>query len=145
MNREKATVLVADDDWSFVKMLKVNLEWSNFKVIVAYDGDSAMDKIARLKPNLVILDLMMPKIDGFTLNQELQDEEVTSKIPIIIITGHGDLKRLFKSTKQTRVAAWFDKSSFDITDLVKKVEQMTKSKPQKHKVRAKDIFCDRGR
>src|SRR3989339_338259 len=115
MNRKK--ILVADDDPNILQLLEVNLKGADYDVICCDNGETALEKIKAEKPDLVIVDIMMPKIDGYTLDLELKDEQDTKDIPIIIITGMSDTKRLFDKTESARFIAWFEKP-LDINKLV---------------------------
>ena len=102
-------ILIADDDESIVEMVRTILEEAGHNVEVAYDGEDALKKIGQKKPDLAILDVMMPKIDGFNLNQELKDEPSTRDIPVIIMTGWSGTKHIFEKTKNSRVKGLIEK------------------------------------
>jgi len=114
---ERKKILVADDDPNILKLIKINLSAKNYEIICCNNGESALEEIKKEKPDLLILDVMMPKIDGYTLDLELKDEEDTAKIPIIVITGCSDTKQLFDKTKSAKFITWI-KKPFDIKDLV---------------------------
>jgi len=84
---EKKTILVADDEQAFVEVLKLRLEALNFKVIDAYDGAEAIDKIKDSPPHLILLDIMMPKLNGYQVCKELKGNDKFKHIPIIIFTA----------------------------------------------------------
>jgi two-component system phosphate regulon response regulator PhoB len=79
-------ILVVDDDPGIVMMLKESVKFEGFRVDEAMDGEEALDKIEKLKPDLVLLDLMLPRYGGFEVLRQLQSGE-TARIPIIIVTG----------------------------------------------------------
>lgn len=81
------TVLVADDDSAIVQLIKFNLELEGFEVIVAYDGLSALDLAKNTKPDLLILDIMMPKLDGWDVVSEVRRDEQLGKTPVVILTA----------------------------------------------------------
>jgi DNA-binding response OmpR family regulator len=82
-----ALVLVADDEPMLVRLLERKLSKSGFRVISAPDGESALALIEEKKPDLVVLDAMMPGIDGFAVVRRLKQSEATRSIPIIMLTG----------------------------------------------------------
>ena len=84
---EKKRILVVDDEADLVDMLKMRLEVNNYDVITAYDGQEALDKARKEKPDLIILDLMLPKIDGYKVCRMLKFDEKYKKIPIILFTA----------------------------------------------------------
>ena len=74
MSEKKARVLIIDDQPSEVKMVKIALEGANYEVIYAYNGKEGIEKAREEKPDLIILDVMMPEKDGFIACGELKEE-----------------------------------------------------------------------
>lgn len=87
MTGEKPRILVVDDDVRILRMMKRMLELENFQVSVAPDGKTALAIFDEVNPNLVMLDIMMPDIDGYTVCQRIRE---FSKVPIIMVTARGD-------------------------------------------------------
>lgn len=84
----KHRILVVDDEKDIVDILKYNLEKENdLEVITAYDGKEALEKAAAQRPNLIILDIMMPELNGFDVCKKLKSDDITSKIPVIFLTA----------------------------------------------------------
>lgn len=84
---EKKTLLVADDDEDFRELLYLFLRKQGYKVSQAKDGQEALDKALASPPDLLLLDLMMPKLDGFQVASELTAKMGTNAPKILIITG----------------------------------------------------------
>ncbi len=84
---EKKKILVVDDEPDFVAVVKRNLEREGFQVDVAYDGTEGMKRVKEHPPDAIILDVMMPEEDGYTMCSELKEDERYSKIPIIMLTA----------------------------------------------------------
>ena len=80
----KATILVVDDEPHVVKLVKTNLESSGYKVLTADDGEMAVTMVERQVPDLVILDLMLPRMDGYTACRRIRE---FSAVPIIMLTA----------------------------------------------------------
>ncbi|MFA5404829.1 MAG: response regulator transcription factor [Ignavibacteria bacterium] len=81
-------ILVVDDEKDIVDILKYNLEKENeFNVITAFNGKEAIEKAVSEKPNLIILDIMMPELNGFDVCKRLKIDPITSKIPVIFLTA----------------------------------------------------------
>ena len=80
-------ILVVDDEVQLVELIKMRLEASRYKVITAYDGQEALDKAKKEKPDLIILDLMLPKMDGYKVCGLLKADARYKKIPIIMFTA----------------------------------------------------------
>ncbi len=85
-NPADKTVLIVDDDDSVRELLEFVVKKEGFKVEKAVDGEEALNKARQVLPDLILLDLMLPKFGGFEILRELQNDE-TSGIPIVIITG----------------------------------------------------------
>jgi two-component system alkaline phosphatase synthesis response regulator PhoP len=80
-------ILVTDDSPTVVAMIKELLDSNGYSVITASDGQEALDKAKKEKPDLIILDLMLPKIDGYKVCAMLKFDKNYNKIPIIILTA----------------------------------------------------------
>jgi DNA-binding response OmpR family regulator len=91
------TVLVADDDPDIIRFVEVNLRLEGFRVEVARDGAQALDKALGLQPDLVLLDVRMPVIDGFAVCERLRADDRGAAIPVILLTANipasGDYQR----------------------------------------------------
>ncbi len=86
----KKYVLVVDDDPDLVETVGLMLESNNFEVGKAYDGVEAEASIKSRRPDLVILDVMMPRKDGYKLCAELKKDPATKDIPIVMLTAVGE-------------------------------------------------------
>ena len=75
------TILVVDDDPDIARFVEVNLRSAGYDVAVAGDGEQALERAAELRPDLVLLDVMMPRIDGFEVAQRLREEPVRPPTP----------------------------------------------------------------
>jgi DNA-binding response OmpR family regulator len=83
---KRLTILTADDDPQLPRLVARNLELEDYDVLVASDGKQALEKIEQHAPDLVLLDVMMPRMDGFTVCQRVRE---FSAVPIIIVTACG--------------------------------------------------------
>ena len=113
-------VLIADDDRDIVRFVALNLRLEGFEVVVASDGQDALDKALDVRPSLILLDTMMPRMDGYEVCSRLRDERPDTPIRVIMLTA--------KSLDADRVMAftagaddWVTKP-FDPADLVSKVK-----------------------
>ena len=84
---EQPVVLAADDDPDILELVAFRLERSGYTVLQARDGEEALQLALERRPDLAVLDVMMPKIDGFELTRRLRAEEATSRMPIILLTA----------------------------------------------------------
>ena len=84
----KETILVVDDEASIRRILETRLSMIGYQVVTASDGEEALEAFRRTSPDLVVLDVMMPKLDGYGVCQELRKE---SDVPIVMLTALGDV------------------------------------------------------
>lgn len=106
---DKAKILVVDDSGYMRKLLESRLKANNYQVILAEDGKEAFSKAESEKPDLVLLDLTMPKMDGFQIAEKLRSYASTRSIPIIFVTARGQQEEIFKATKELNAAAYIIK------------------------------------
>ena len=89
MNTGKKRVLIVEDDEHISKVYEITFAKEGMEVLVARDGEDALSKIANEKPDLVILDLMIPKKDGFEVLAEVKKDPVLATIPILVLSNLG--------------------------------------------------------
>ena len=82
-----AKILIADDDRNICELLRIYLEKENYSVVLAGDGEEALEKFALEEPDIILLDVMMPRLDGWQVCRELRKK---SECPIIMITAKGE-------------------------------------------------------
>jgi len=87
---DKQLILVVDDDTDLVEALAMKLESENYMVAKAYDGVEGLEKVKAERPALMILDVMMPRKDGYQLCDELKNDDEYKSIPIILLTAVAD-------------------------------------------------------
>ena len=97
---QKPKVLIVDDEAFNVDYLEQALEDSNYQIITASNGQEALDKIHSEQPDLVLLDLAMPVLDGFAVLAQVKADQVLRDIPVIIISAEHDSKSVVKGIKQ---------------------------------------------
>jgi DNA-binding response OmpR family regulator len=93
-------VLVADDDEDILGLVSFRLERSGYEVAAAKDGEEALRLARELSPAVVVLDVMMPRLDGYEVTRRLREDEATRGIPVILLTAlaqEADVARGFES------------------------------------------------
>jgi PleD family two-component response regulator len=90
-DNEARRILIVDDEEHIRRILKFQLEKNGYETVTAENGEEALSIVRRSMPDLILLDLMMPKIDGFEVCQRLRADFQTSQIPIIMLTAKSDL------------------------------------------------------
>ena len=98
-NLEQATILIVDDNPINLRLLFHYLKTSGFKTLVATSGEKAIQQAERLQPDLILLDVMMPGIDGFETCRRLKKNELTKNVPVIFITALSDMVDKLKGFK----------------------------------------------
>jgi CheY-like chemotaxis protein len=105
----KAKILVIDDNSYMRKLLESRLKANDYQVVLAEDGKEAINKAQLEKPDLVLMDITMPKMDGFQTAEKLKAHASTRSIPIIFVTARGQEEEIFKATKELGAAAYIIK------------------------------------
>lgn len=80
-------ILVVDDEPQLVEVVKMRLEANGYQIITAYDGQEALEKARKERPDLIILDLMLPKVDGYKVCRMLKFDEKYKNIPVILFSA----------------------------------------------------------
>lgn len=83
-----ATVLVADDDTDILRFVEINLRLEGFEVVTARDGTEALAKAVAVRPDLILLDVRMPGIDGYTICARIRADAGLAAVPVIIVTAN---------------------------------------------------------
>lgn len=80
-------ILAVDDQRHIARLVQIHLEGAGYEVALAHDGAEALEKVRESVPDLVILDLMLPKVDGLEVLRQLKEDPITESIPVIILTA----------------------------------------------------------
>jgi len=94
---KKAKILLADDEEDIKTVISLYLSAKGYEVVTAYDGLDAIDKAKTEKPDLILLDVMMPIMNGFEVCQKLQGDPETQNIPIIMLSAAAQSETITKS------------------------------------------------
>jgi len=119
-----AKILVVDDEKQFLEMMTIRLESYGYEVITAVNGQEGLTKAKSESPDLILLDVMMPEIDGFEVCKLLKDDEQYSGIPIIICTAMAQTADIETSNKSGADA--YVSKPFDHKILLSKIEELLK-------------------
>lgn len=121
-------ILIVDDEPEMLILLTSRLEANNYDVINAKDGDTCLKMVASEKPDLIVLDLMLPGISGIEVCKRLKEDDTTKNIPIIILTAAGTQ---MKSIGLEKGAAYYLMKPFDADQLLSKIKSALKVKAAK--------------
>ena len=119
-------ILLVDDESQLLAMMTLRLNAKGYEVIAAADGNEALEKVREQQPDLVVLDVMMPKLDGFHVCRMIKFDEKTQNIPVIILTAKSQ-KEDQDIGKDVKADAYLTKP-FDSQVLLEKIENLLKNK-----------------
>ncbi|MEX2238325.1 MAG: response regulator [Dehalococcoidia bacterium] len=114
-----ATVLVVEDDERIQRLVQIVLKGEGYKVRQATNGRQALDMINDEAPDLVLLDLMLPVLDGWALRERLKQKPATAAIPILVMSA---VRNLPQTARELDVAGYLSKP-FEIDDLIRSVRR----------------------
>ena len=117
----KRKVLVVEDDRTLARLYATKLEKSGYEVEVAFDGKEGLEKAASFQPDVILLDIIIPKIDGFAVLEQLQKDPQAHQIAVILLTNLGQDEDVAKG-KQLGARDYLVKSQFTPAEIVKKME-----------------------
>ena len=118
-------ILAVDDERHIVRLVQVNLERQGYIVVTAFDGKEALEKVESEKPDLVVLDVMMPYMDGFEVLQNLRKNQATRDLPVIMLTAKAQDADVFRGW-QSGVDCYLTKP-FNPMELITFVKRIFKS------------------
>ena len=115
--RSVPTLLVAEDDVDLASLVAIAFEQAGYRVVVAHDGLAARDLALRSLPDAVVLDVMMPGMDGFEVLAVLKNRAATAPIPVVLVTARADDADVWEGWRSG--AAYYVTKPFDLDALVR--------------------------
>jgi DNA-binding response OmpR family regulator len=119
MNKKR--ILIVDDEVDLVETVRFSLELEGYDVLIAYNGEEALNQARKEDPDLILLDLMLPKLDGYKVCRLLKFDERYKHIPILMLTAKTQEKD--KATGMETGANEYITKPFDMDELMKKVKE----------------------
>jgi len=119
-------ILIIEDDEFFQKFYSTKLQENKVEVEIASDGEEGLVKMKNTIPDLVLLDLIMPKMDGFAVLTQRSQDEILKKIPVIVFSTLGQEKDV-QNAQQLGANGYINKGSFDFNSMVETINQVMKS------------------
>ena len=113
-------ILIAEDDQFLSKIYKIKLEKAGYSVVIALDGNQAIEEISKSLPDLILLDLMMPIKDGFATLEEIKKNPRWSKIPVLVASNLGQAEDINRA-KKLGADDFIIKSDTSLSDIVVKI------------------------
>jgi two-component system alkaline phosphatase synthesis response regulator PhoP len=122
-----AKILLVDDDPDFCEATKIILESKSYEVSIAYDGIEGWEKVKDERPDLIVLDVMMPKKDGYVMCKELKADQKYAEIPVVLLTAVAENVPTSRYTTlmgmETEADDYIDKP-VEPSELVKRIEAL---------------------
>ena len=115
-------VLICDDDPVILRLLQVNLELEGYEVLLAHHGENALEVAHAEHPDLIILDIMMPRLDGYQTCERLKSDDSTKEIPVVFLSAKAQQSDIEKG--RTFGVSEYVTKPFDPNDLVDVVERV---------------------
>lgn len=117
-------ILIVEDEIPYLKILSSKLTERGYKVIEATDGEKGLVLAKLENPDLILLDIKMPKMDGMTMLKLLRKDEVGKKIKVIILTNFEPDKKILGGTVDGKPSYYFIKSDTKLNDLITKIDTL---------------------
>jgi DNA-binding response OmpR family regulator len=114
-------ILIVEDDKFLRLLLERKLKNENFEVVAAEDGEEALEKIVTEKPDLILLDIILPKKSGFAVLEEINKDENLKRIPVFIISNLGQPEDIERG-KNLGAKEYFVKAGLSLEELIKKIK-----------------------
>jgi CheY-like chemotaxis protein len=115
-------ILIVEDEEILYNLLQRKLEAEGYEVSIAKDGVEGLEMIKEMKPDLILLDIIMPNKNGFEVMEEIQDDKASKDIPIIVISNSGQPVEIDRA-KELGAKDWLIKTEFDPQEVIKKVKK----------------------
>ena len=121
----KTKILIVEDDNFLVEMYTTKFELEGFDVISAEDGKKGLEMVSREKPDIILLDILMPVMDGFAVLDALKKDKTTADIPVILLTNLGQKDDVKKGFEKGAVG-YLIKAHFMPSEVVEKIKKILK-------------------
>ena len=121
--QHKGNILIVDDDPLIIRMYQKKLSTDGYTVATAFNGEEAMIEVLKQKPDLILLDVMMPKMNGVDTLKALKEKPETKDIPVIFLTNLGDSQEDIVKAKELGALDYLVKAEIDLASLSERVEK----------------------
>lgn len=122
---EKKKILVVEDDRSLQSAVVEMLNQEGYETVSAFDGEEGLAKLSQEKPDLVLLDIILPKKDGFEFLSQMKSNSETKEIPVLILTNLEEVDKVQKAVA-LGATAFMIKSDYSIKEILEKVKEVLK-------------------
>ncbi|MEJ2733448.1 MAG: response regulator [Anaerolineae bacterium] len=122
MTRQVQTILVADDEWEVRELVRTILEWEDYAVVEAKDGEDALAQARAIQPDLILLDVRMPKMNGLDVLEYLQADPALASIPVVMLSVLTNYPQVGTALRNGAIA--YLPKPFEIPDLARMVKRV---------------------
>jgi DNA-binding response OmpR family regulator len=122
-NEKKIKIVLAEDDKFISRAYFDGLSRSGFEVTQAFDGNEALIKIKEIKPDIILLDVIMPEKNGFEVLEELKQDDYLKRIPVIILSNLGQESDIQKGRK-LGASDYMIKANYSMTEVIEKIKKL---------------------
>jgi two-component system alkaline phosphatase synthesis response regulator PhoP len=123
---KKIKVLLVEDDVMIVKMYKRKFNKDDFELTTAFNGEEAMKKIKNDRPDIVLLDIMMPKMNGLEVLNKIKADPFLSGIPVVMLTNLGDRDEDVEKCRELGAFDYWIKANISLNDLSERIKKIIK-------------------
>lgn len=120
---QKIKVLIIEDDSYISDMYRIKLESENFEVVVAEDGVAGIKQLEKYRPDVILLDVVMPKVDGFSVLKSIKSTDEIKNIPVVMLTNLGQKDNVERGF-ELGASGYIIKAHFTPSEVVKKVKEI---------------------
>jgi len=115
-------ILIIEDEEIMIGLLQKKLTVAGYEISVAKNGEEGLEKMKEVKPDLILLDIIMPKMGGFEVMEEMQKDKELKKFPVIVISNSGQPVEIDKA-QELGAKDWLIKTEFDPQEVINKVKK----------------------
>jgi len=115
-------ILIVEDEEIILDLLQKKLTEAGYEISVARDGEEGLRMIREIKPDIILLDIIMPKMGGFEVMEEMQKDRELKKIPVIVVSNSGQPVEIDKA-QELGAKDWLIKTEFDPQEVIDKVKK----------------------
>jgi len=119
---QKKTVLIIEDEYPILEALRLKLEDEGYELFTAPDGSAGLDIALREKPDLILLDIIMPKVDGISMLRKLREDEWGKRAKVLILTNLTDNEKIAQAA-ELDAGEYLVKTDWKINDIAAKIKQ----------------------
>jgi DNA-binding response OmpR family regulator len=125
---EKNKILLVEDDPMIVKMYQRKLIADGFELSLAFNGEEGLAALSKSRPDIILLDIMMPKMDGFEMLKKVKHDELWKDIPVVILTNLSDHPEDRKKSQQLGAADYWVKANISLKELSEETRKILNGK-----------------